>query len=149
MIRTSVLALLGLAVPWVKAVDVFAHVMVTMTYGYTTTTWKNDMLAARQMGVDGFSLNWTPPHCDSAYDLSWFMEQIDNAYTAAAELNFKLYHSLDMATQDCNEPFSQSFLQEQLAKHAGNSATYRWNSNILVRVEILPRDVTSHLPGSF
>ena len=41
-------------------------------------------------------------------------------------------HSFDMSYSVCNIFWNQTFMADILSRHAGNSATYRWNSNILV-----------------
>ncbi|KAK0251545.1 hypothetical protein LTR35_018393, partial [Friedmanniomyces endolithicus] len=37
-----------------RAADVFAHFMVANTYNYTQTEWKADVVAASEIGIDGF-----------------------------------------------------------------------------------------------
>lgn len=135
MVRLSVLSALAGAMGFANAVDVFAHFMVTNSYAYDVEQWKADMKSARQMGINGFSLNWSPPNCDG--DLTWFVDRIRDAYTAAEEMtnegkNFKLYHSFDMDNAECNTFFTKEYMQDIIAEHAGNKATYRWNSNVLV-----------------
>ena len=127
---SSVLALSALTLRVASAADVLAHFMVQNSYAYDVAQWKTDMTAAQQVGIDGFALNWIPPNCQG--DLSWTADRIGDAFTAAQEMGFKLVHSFDMSYSECNQYWSVDYMSEILTKYAGNSATYRWNSNILV-----------------
>ncbi|KAK5108034.1 hypothetical protein LTR62_008869 [Meristemomyces frigidus] len=113
-----------------SAADVFAHFMVQNAYAYDVNQWKTDMGAAQQIGIDGFSLNWIPPDCQAGLD--WTVDRIDDAFTAAESMNFKLMYSFDMSYSTCNVYWNQTFMADMISKYAGNPATYRWNSNILV-----------------
>lgn len=113
-----------------SAATVMAHFMVMNSYAYNVDMWKKDITAAQQVGIDGFALNWTPPNCQA--DESWAIDRIDDAFTAAEDLGFKLMYSFDMSWTDCNEYWNTTFMQTMITKYAGSSATYRWNSNILV-----------------
>ncbi|KAK4931339.1 hypothetical protein LTR66_016047, partial [Elasticomyces elasticus] len=101
------------------------------SYAYTVQQWKTDMIAAQQIGVDGFALNWIPPDCVSP-SLGWQVDAIDDAFTAAAAQGFKLMYSFDMSWSTCITYWNQTFMADMITKYAGNPATYRWNGNILV-----------------
>lgn len=60
------------------------------------------------------------------------MDRIADAFTAAEQTNFKLMHSFDMSYSVCDIYWNQTFMADILSRNAGSSATYRWNSNILV-----------------
>lgn len=120
----------ALAAQVATAADVFAHFMVQNSYAYTVDQWKADMAVAKHTGIDGFALNWIPPDCQA--DLSWSVDRIADAFEAAEDMKFKLMHSFDMSYTECNIFWNQTFMADILTKHAGSSATYRWNSNILV-----------------
>lgn len=113
-----------------SATDVMAHFMVQNAYAYTVDQWKTDITSAQQVGIDGFALNWIPPDCD--YGLDWTVTQIDNAFTAAESMGFKLMYSFDMSYSECTIYWNQTFMETMISKYAGNSAAYRWNSNMLV-----------------
>lgn len=127
---TSVAAASALVLRVASAADVLAHFMVQNSYAYDVDQWKTDMQAAQQVGIDGFALNWIPPDCQS--HLGWTADRIDDAFTAAQSMGFKLVHSFDMSYTECNVYWNQTYMADILTKYAGNSATYRWNSNILV-----------------
>ncbi|KAK3704691.1 hypothetical protein LTR37_013665 [Vermiconidia calcicola] len=112
------------------AADIFAHFMVQNSYAYDVARWRTDMKAAKRIGVDAFALNWVPPHCDG--DLSWQADRVQDAFTAAEQMNFKLVHSFDMSWSECDTYWTQTYMQDILSQNAGSSAMYRWNSNILV-----------------
>ena len=114
-----------------SAATVMAHFMVANSYAYNVAQWKTDMTAAKQIGIDGFALNWTPPDCTSP-SLGWTVNRIDDAYTAAAQMGFKLMMSFDMSYTQCNTYWNQTFMSTMITKYAGSSATYRWNTNIVV-----------------
>lgn len=137
MVRLSVVSALAGIIGYASAVDVFAHFMVTNSYAYDIKQWKADMASARQIGIDGFSLNWQPPRCSDT-DLSWFAERAKDAFTAAEEMidegkPFKLYHSFDFDQKECSgEPFTKEYLKDIIDATSG-SAAYRWNTNVVVR----------------
>ncbi|CAK1364072.1 unnamed protein product [Cercospora beticola] len=112
------------------AATVMAHFMLMNSFAYDVDMWKKDMAAAQQIGVDGFAINWTPPDCNG--DSSWYVDRIEDAYTAAEDVGFKLTYSFDMSYSVCNIYWNTTFMQDIITKHAGSPATYRWNSNILV-----------------
>ncbi|RMY07578.1 hypothetical protein D0867_09307 [Hortaea werneckii] len=112
------------------ATDVFAHFMVQNAYAYDVDQWKKDMSAAQQMGIDGFAMNWIPPECQSG--LSWVPDRIDDAFTAAEQMGFKLMHSFDMSYSECYIYWNQTYMADAISKYSGSSAAYRWNSNMLV-----------------
>lgn len=127
----SLFALLSaLAVRTASAATVMAHMMVMNTYAYDVDMWETDMAAAQAIGIDGFALNWTPPNCQD--DQSWAIDRIDDAFTAAENVGFKLMYSFDMSYTECKVYWNTTFMQTMITKYAGSPATYRWNSNILV-----------------
>jgi glucan endo-1,3-alpha-glucosidase len=113
-----------------SATTVFAHFMVQNAYAYDVNQWETDIAAAQQIGIDGFALNWIPPDCESGLD--WMPDRINDAFTAAQNNGFFLVHSFDMSYSSCNTYWNTSYMQSVISQHAGSSATYRWNSNILV-----------------
>ncbi|EME38448.1 glycoside hydrolase family 71 protein [Dothistroma septosporum NZE10] len=120
----------ALALQTASAASVFAHFMVQNAYAYTEAQWETDIKAAQQVGIDGFALNWIPPNCQD--DQSWAVDRIDDAFHAAENLGFKLMYSFDMSYTSCNYYWNQTFMSQMISKYAGSSATYYWNSNILV-----------------
>lgn len=100
------------------------------SFAYDQNQWLGDFAAAQQMGIDGFALNWLPPNCQS--DLSWQVARMDDAYAIAQLMNFKLMLSFDMSYTQCNQFWNQTYMAQIISRYAGSSATYRWNSNILV-----------------
>lgn len=128
---TLLFALLSaVALRTASAATVFAHFMLQNSYAYDQDQWESDMTTAKDIGIDGFALNWIPPNC--AGDESWAVDRIDDAFTAAENVGFKLMYSFDMSYSECDIYWNQTFMQEMITKYAGSSATYRWNSNILV-----------------
>ncbi|KAK4498960.1 hypothetical protein PRZ48_009471 [Zasmidium cellare] len=120
----------ALALQTTHAATVFAHFMLMNSYAYDEGQWKTDIAAAQQVGIDGFALNWIPPNCQG--DESWAVDRIDDAFHAAEDLGFKLMYSFDMSYTECDVYWNQTFMQDMIVKYAGSSATYRWNSNIVV-----------------
>ncbi|KAI7093271.1 glycoside hydrolase, partial [Hortaea werneckii] len=126
----SVIAAASAMLQAAHATDVFAHFMVQNSYAYDVDQWKKDMSAAQQMGIDGFAMNWIPPECQSG--LSWVPDRIDDAFTAAEQIGFKLMHSFDMSYSECYIYWNQTYMADAISKYSGSSAAYRWNSNMLV-----------------
>ncbi|KAK4544089.1 hypothetical protein LTR36_004587 [Oleoguttula mirabilis] len=126
----SVIAAASALLRVASATEVFAHFMVQNTYAYTVDQWKTDMTSAQQVGIDGFSLNWIPPDCDTG--LSWMTDRIDDAFTAAESMGFSLIYSFDMSYSDCAVFWNTTFMAGMINNYAGSSAAYRWNSNLLV-----------------
>src|SRR5579859_8173154 len=69
---------------------VFAHFIVGNTYPYTKADWVADIIAAQNLGIDGFAL-------DLGTD-SWEAGEIALAFSAAHGTGFKLFLSFDMST---------------------------------------------------
>jgi glucan endo-1,3-alpha-glucosidase len=109
---------------------VFAHFMMDNAYAYTIDQWGKDIAAAQQIGIDGFALNWHAPDCSP--NMQWTIARIDDAFNVAQQKGFKLMYSFDMSHSVCNTFWNQTFMQHMINKYAGNSATFRWNNNILV-----------------
>nr|POE87904.1 udp-n-acetylglucosamine--dolichyl-phosphate n-acetylglucosaminephosphotransferase [Quercus suber] len=126
---TAATLAIGLA-PAVSATAVLAHFMVQNSYAYDVDEWKTDMSVALGIGIDGFALNWIAPDCQPGLD--WMADRIDNAYTAAEQVGFKLVHSFDMSIEECDVYWNQTYMQSILERNAGSSAAFRWNSNLLV-----------------
>lgn len=59
-----------------------AHFMVQSSYAYNLQQWKTDMASAKQMNLDGFALNWTPPDCQQPY-LRWMVSFFSSITTAS------------------------------------------------------------------
>jgi len=100
---------------------------VANTYNYTQTEWKADVVAASEIGIDGFgayvecphvycwrstspfrgairntdnypALNWGPPDCSLApNNQDWYVARIEDAFAVAATNDFKLIYSFDMS----------------------------------------------------
>lgn len=130
MLPLVAMALVAGAIPAASATLVIAHFMVQNSYAYDVNQWVTDMTAAQDIGIDGFALNWIPPDCQP--DLRWTASRIDDAFTAAEHVGFKLIHSFDMSYSECNVYWNQTYMQDVIEKHAGSSATYRWFTDILV-----------------
>ncbi|CAJ2502196.1 Uu.00g095900.m01.CDS01 [Anthostomella pinea] len=125
-----------LAVVWARAAQltdaasVLAHFMVSNSYAYTAARWKTDIIAAQQVGIDGFALNWNPPDCESGTD--WLPSRIDDAFAAAKPLGFKLVHSFDMSWSKCKIYWNETYMAGVISKHADSAAAYRWDNALLV-----------------
>lgn len=113
------------------AKTVLAHFMVENSYAYNVAQWEADMTAAQQIGIDGFSLNWSPPDCSSP-GLDWQVTRIDDAYKAASAVGFTLVISFDMSYSDCTTYWNTTFMETMITRYAGSSPTLRWNTNIVV-----------------
>ena len=127
----TVVLLATLRAQAVAARQVVAHFMLDNSYAYNVNQWKTDMAAAQQIGIDGFSLNWIPPDCNSP-SLGWQVKRIDDAYHAAESVGFKLMFSFDMSYSVCNTYWNTTFMQTMITKYAASSAQLRWNTNIMV-----------------
>lgn len=114
-----------------SASTVMAHFMVANSYAYNLAQWKTDITAAQQIGIDGFALNWTPPDCSSP-SLHWTANRIADAYTAAAEMDFKMMMSFDMSYSVCNTYWNVTYMAQMISQFASSSAALRWNTNIVV-----------------
>ncbi|PNS20145.1 Glucan endo-1,3-alpha-glucosidase agn1 [Sphaceloma murrayae] len=89
------------------------------------------MASAKQMNLDGFALNWTPPDCQQPY-LRWMPTQIDNAYKAAEEEGFVLTHSFDMSYSICDYFWNTTYMTSTLVRHATSPSSLKWNDKIVV-----------------
>ncbi|KAK3669724.1 hypothetical protein LTR78_010407 [Recurvomyces mirabilis] len=126
-----VILLCGLA----TAADVFAHFMVANTYNYTQTEWKADFVAASEIGIDGFALNWGPPDCSLAPNSQdWYVARIEDAFAVAATNEFKLIYSFDMSYTPaaCSIGWNTTFMATMISKYAKSPAAYIWNGDVLV-----------------
>ncbi|KZV79724.1 glycoside hydrolase [Exidia glandulosa HHB12029] len=68
---------------------IFAHYMVGIVASYTASEWFNDILLAKNMGIDAFALNIGKDY--------WNDQQLGLAYSMAAQLGFKLFISFDFS----------------------------------------------------
>lgn len=59
---------------------------------FTIDDWKHDIQQAQAIGIDGFALNCAPPRIDD-----YTPKQLELAYAAAEELDFKMFISFDFA----------------------------------------------------
>lgn len=86
------------------------------------------------------ALNWAPPDCSPTYNTDWQVSRINDAFTVASAMNFKLIYSFDMGYTNSGcasqsppgSGWNQTFMASMITKYASNSALYRWNGNILV-----------------
>ncbi|KAK4909041.1 hypothetical protein LTR49_022140 [Elasticomyces elasticus] len=136
---TYILCLAVLFSRLASAADVFAHFMsptsqVANTYEYPQTEWEADFTAASAIGIDGFALNWAPPDCSLSPNADWYVNRIDDAYTAAAANKIKLIHSFDMnyVPSACSIGWNTTFMASMISKYATNSAAYLWYNDLLV-----------------
>ncbi|CZT16887.1 related to mutanase [Ramularia collo-cygni] len=78
-----------------SAQNVFAHVVMGVTGGYTVDKWISDIQLAQNHGIEAFALNIAPPFEGTT------ATQVSNAFTAANDLagqlssDFKLFFSFD------------------------------------------------------
>lgn len=114
-----------------SAKTVLSHFMLQNSYAYNLQQWKTDIAAAQQIGLDGFALNWLPPDCSSP-GLDWQVARIDDAFTAAEDMNFNLIFSFDMSYSVCDTYWNVTFMESMITKYAGSSAALRWNTNLVV-----------------
>ncbi|RAL02542.1 glycoside hydrolase family 71 protein, partial [Aspergillus ibericus CBS 121593] len=81
------LTLLGLTLH-VQAKDVFAHFILDNGANFSQKHWQQDFLTAQAASIDAFALN-------TGYGPSNTYTLLNDAFTVAATLNFKLFLSLD------------------------------------------------------
>ncbi|KAF2721477.1 glycoside hydrolase family 71 protein [Polychaeton citri CBS 116435] len=116
----------------VSAKTVMAHFMVSNAYAYDENEWYKDIVAAQDMGIDGFVLNMMPFYCGS--DTSWVKGQVDSAYKVSQHEGFMLMPSFDMSNLNC--PFGTSWnvtgISDMVYRYKDSNATYRWNGQSLV-----------------
>lgn len=127
----SLVLLATMGAQMASAKSVIAHFMMDNSYAYNVKQWKTDMASAMQIGIDGFALNWIPPDCSSP-SRSWQVDRIDDAYSAAESMGFKLMFSFDMSYSECDTYWNTTFMETMISKYSGNSAAMRWNTNVLV-----------------
>ncbi|KAI0395547.1 glycoside hydrolase family 71 protein [Xylariaceae sp. FL0594] len=70
--------------------EVFAHYIVGLTYGQTRDEWQLDISQAKGAGIDGFALNIGSQDSQNH-------DQLEMAYEVAADNDFLLFLSFDMA----------------------------------------------------
>ena len=127
----TVLALAAVNLHMATAKSVVAHFMLDNSYAYDVKQWKTDMKAAQQAGIDGFSLNWIPPNCNSP-SRKRQEHRINDAFEAAEKTGFKLMFSFDMSYTECDTFWNMTYMTDVITDHAGSSAALRWNTNLLV-----------------
>ncbi|PNP40176.1 hypothetical protein TGAMA5MH_07831 [Trichoderma gamsii] len=103
---------------------VFAHFMVGIVENFTVQDWVNEIQQAQAIGIDGFALNCAPPWVDS-----YTPKQLDNAYTAAQQLNFKMFISFDFAYWSNGDTGN---ITSFVGKYASNPAQAVFNGGALV-----------------
>ncbi|KAK5140900.1 hypothetical protein LTR32_006418 [Rachicladosporium monterosium] len=106
-----VISFCGLA----TAADIFAHLI---------TEWKADVVAASEIGIDGFALNWGPPDCSLAPDYQdWYVARIEDASAVAAT---KLIYPFDMSYTPaaCAIGWNTTFMATMVSKYANSPAAY-------------------------
>lgn len=84
----------------------------------------NEIQQAQAIGIDGFALNCAPPWVDS-----YTPKQLDNAYTAAQQLNFKMFISFDFAYWSNGDTGN---ITSFVGKYASNPAQAVFNGGALV-----------------
>jgi glucan endo-1,3-alpha-glucosidase len=111
----------GLAVPEKRADSarkVFAHYMVGLTDGQSSSQWATDISDAKSAGIDGFALNVGSSD-------SWNSAQLPLAYAAAATAgSFSLFLSFDMAASTWTVDQVNSLINQ----FKGESAQFKVNS---------------------
>ncbi|KAJ5320666.1 CAZyme family GH71 and CBM24 [Penicillium antarcticum] len=88
-VRFPLLAILIIA-PQASAKAAFAHFMVENTERYTLADWKNDISLAHDAHIDAFALN-------VAHGKATNEKSVEDAFSVAESLGFKLFFSLDYA----------------------------------------------------
>ncbi|KAK0844025.1 hypothetical protein LTS02_015880 [Friedmanniomyces endolithicus] len=109
-----VISFCGLA----TAADIFAHFI---------TEWKADVVAASEIGIDGFALKWGPPDCSLAPDYQdWYVARIEDASAVAATNEFKLIYSFDLSYTPaaCAIGWNTTFMATMVSKYANSPAAY-------------------------
>ncbi|TFK51917.1 glycoside hydrolase family 71 protein [Heliocybe sulcata] len=99
--------------------SVIAHFMAQNSYSYSVSDWTNDMKTAQSIGIEGFALNVAVDDYETS--------RINDAYTAAEALGFKLLYSFDMSYS-----WSQDAIVSLVAAHHSSQSTYLWNNQVLV-----------------
>ncbi|KAL1297531.1 hypothetical protein AAFC00_006103 [Neodothiora populina] len=106
--------------------EVFAHLIIGNTYGYTQADFLNDIKAAHNAGIDGFALNIATPAVFPATD-----ESLNNVYSAAEQYNngFSLFLSFDYgAAPDWDPTMIISYINE----YKDSAAQFKYNGKPFV-----------------
>ncbi|KII85524.1 glycoside hydrolase family 71 protein [Plicaturopsis crispa FD-325 SS-3] len=101
------------------AKTVFAHFMTQNSYSYAVADWTNEFQIAQGIGIDGFALNTAT----NSYEL----DRMNDAFSAAEPLGFKLFISFDMSYG-----WTSDAIVSAVTAHAGSSAYFQWNGKPLV-----------------
>ncbi|KAK8219015.1 glycosyl hydrolase family 71-domain-containing protein [Phyllosticta capitalensis] len=117
--------------------QVLADFKLINAHSYTQDTWKADMQAAKDVGIDGFALVAVPPNCQSA-DLNWQLDRIEDAFAVAAQQEFLLAPAFDMSygSHSTNCPtgnaWNVTFMAKMIENAYSKSAGLRWDDKTLV-----------------
>ncbi|THH13902.1 hypothetical protein EW146_g6365 [Bondarzewia mesenterica] len=102
-----------------RAQDVVAHFMAQNSHDYSLTDWTNDMNTAIAIGVSAFALNI------AQYDYE--VAKMDDAFTVAEQLVFKLFYSFDMSYD-----WAEADMVSLVTAHATSASAYKWGNTLLV-----------------
>ncbi|KAL3472505.1 glycoside hydrolase [Aspergillus californicus] len=116
-----ILATLFIFPSCIQTKAVFAHFMLANTANYTLQTWQADMHAAKESHIDAFALN-------SGHGARHTAESLDNAFTAATELDFKLFFSFDYSGGHWPKDEVIDLLQEYIP----SPAYFKYNGKPLI-----------------
>ncbi|KAL2814367.1 glycosyl hydrolase family 71-domain-containing protein [Aspergillus cavernicola] len=106
----------------IQSKAVFAHFMLANTENYTVSTWKTDIHAAKSSLIDAFALN-------TGHGMNHTTQSLNDAFTAAEELDFKLFFSLDYSGAG---PWPKNSVIELLKRYTGRSAYFQHDGKPLV-----------------
>ncbi|KAF7595364.1 hypothetical protein BBP40_006357 [Aspergillus hancockii] len=101
---------------------VFAHFMVGIVENYKLADWVEDMNIAKSIGIDGFALN-----CASID--SYTPTQLELAYQAAQQVDFKVFISFDFAYWSNGDTAK---ITEYMNKYAAHPAQVQYGGGALV-----------------
>lgn len=99
--------------------SVFAHFMVGNTYHYGVEDWKKDIVLAMGHEIDAFALNVGRE--------DWQRERVQDAFTAAAGTDFRLFISLDMTSIPCASPADAEPLKQYIKEYYHHPNQFRYN----------------------
>lgn len=102
--------------------SVFAHFIVGNANAYGQSDWVDDMRLAQAAGIDAFALNV------GATDQTT-TTQVPQAYTAAAQIGFKVFLSFDYAAQG---PWSSQAVINTIRAYANSPGQFKVNGLPLV-----------------
>ncbi|KAJ6260133.1 hypothetical protein Dda_4354 [Drechslerella dactyloides] len=105
---------------------VTAHFVVGIAGGYSADNWKQDINAAKDMGIEAFALNIAKLSTDS-----FTPTQLALAYSVAQSLNFKMYISFDF-NWFVADGSSTSEITSYLQTYAAHPAALKRNGKSVV-----------------